>query len=328
MVQSKTVILAAVLATAVVAVPSNGENNQVTQSGEAHLIEAREPMLPPPSGFQFHWGGGYRPQTMAGLVREVDDSDEALPRRMFIPPGAPVRVQRWGPAPSVVSQRREPDGYRDQGLEAREPMMGISDMPPVGWMSPWWNGKPVGSGPFQKPGQKRGDDDDGLEAREPIPPRPFGHRYTDVRYGGMNRFHVIRPAPIAARNPDYEDLDARERYSNGRYDTTKGPLPTYIPPNVREFIEARGAPFEGFRNGPPVGWASPWWKGKPVGMARDIQEEELEAREPIMMNPDAPRPPAGWKSPWFHGRPVGDLRLREVDDAELETRDYDMDDMD
>ena len=37
MVQSKTVILAAVLATAVVAVPSNGENNQVTQSGEAHL---------------------------------------------------------------------------------------------------------------------------------------------------------------------------------------------------------------------------------------------------------------------------------------------------
>ncbi|KAF9496687.1 hypothetical protein BDN71DRAFT_1445934 [Pleurotus eryngii] len=317
MVQSKTVILAAVLATVVVAVPPNGETNQVTQSDEASLIKAREPMLPPPGGFQFRWGGGYRPQIMARLTREVDDSDEALSRRMFIPPG----------------QRRKPDGYRDQGLEVREPMIGISDlgnMPPLGWMSPWWNAKPVGSGPLRKPGQKRGDDgDDGLEAREPIPPRPFGHRYTDARYGGMNRFHPIRPAPIASRNYDYGDLEARERHSNGRYDTTKGPLPAYIPPNVREFIEARGTPFEGFRNGPPVGWASPWWKGKPVGMARDIQEEELEAREPIMMNPDAPKPPAGWKSPWFHARPVGDLRLRGVDDDdELETRDYDLDELD
>ncbi|KAJ8692488.1 hypothetical protein PTI98_009795 [Pleurotus ostreatus] len=45
MVQSKAVILAAVLATAVVAVPSNGETNQVTQSDEANLIEAREPTV-------------------------------------------------------------------------------------------------------------------------------------------------------------------------------------------------------------------------------------------------------------------------------------------
>ncbi len=63
MVHSKTVILAAICATAVAAVPSNGETNQVRQGDEAtsyvHIfadaeictnnilrrIEAREPML-------------------------------------------------------------------------------------------------------------------------------------------------------------------------------------------------------------------------------------------------------------------------------------------
>ncbi|KAF4596644.1 hypothetical protein EYR40_007667 [Pleurotus pulmonarius] len=301
MVHSKTVVLAAALATAVVAVPSSGETNQFIPNGEANLIEAREPMLPPPGGFEFHWRGGHRPQIIAGLAREVDD--ETLSSRMFIPP-------------YVATFNRV--------------FVHISDAintPPVGWMSPWWNGKPVGSAPLPRPGQKRGEDDHGLEAREPIPPRPLGHRWSDARHSGM-RFRIVSPAPTTAGNHDEEGLEAREHYSNGRYDTTKGPLPAYIPPNVRELFEERGMPFQGFRNGPPVGWASPWWKGKPVGMARDVHEEELEAREPIMMNPNAPRPPAGWKSPWFHGRPVGDLRLREADGEELETRDYDMDELD
>ncbi|KAJ8514522.1 hypothetical protein ONZ45_g7958 [Pleurotus djamor] len=271
-------------------------NGNADSSSDVEFLEAREPMLPPPGGFKFDWNNRFHRPILAGIAREEDQEIESREPIMM----QPDKPFNWHPDPNsplrFLKWGREIHNEDNRNIKTRD-FFHPSGVPSL-----------LGERLKKKLNMRERDHED-IEAREPMIPRPFNID-TDIWNGKNNRV-----------------TEDKERT-----------LPIVNKPSVRKMMIAREPrprlPIPGV-DAPPVGWMSPWWKGKPVGESikfpkldsqkrAELEDIEIEAREPIMP------PPPGHESHHRHWRmriPIGIPGMPRPGPGPVVARDFDSDEL-